>query len=465
MVVATIDKFARMAWEPRIKNIFGVSLKNPPTLIIQDELHLISDALGTLAALYETAIDHMSSKNERQPKIIGSTATIRRASYQCWRLFKREARQFPPSGLDASDSFFYKSDIDNPGRLYLGIHAQGRSPKHTLVWTVGTLGQSATEATLPDESIRDHYHTLVLYFNSLRELGGALVLAADDIPRFLESIVPDADQRRMFSQLKELTGQVPSSEIKSMLRALQRTIYDTEDVDNEPLDLVFSTNMISVGIDVDRLGLMVVNGQPKTTSEYIQATSRVGRPTGSAGLVVTLYNWTRPRDRSHYERFTTYHRSFYRNVESVSVTPFAARARDKALHAVLVSMVRLLIPELSESSLAYEIRNSDDLQQRVRDLAAIIVERAEAVDPDEREATENNLNSLLDHWFDEADHRNDALVWSKFGSKRRCHPVLRNPDAKPSQGMWKTLHSMRDVQKPSPVRILTQSKFRKIDEE
>lgn len=464
MVVGTIDKFARMAWVPRMKSIFGVAHQNPPSLIIQDELHLISDALGTLAALYETAIDHLCSKAGCRPKIIGSTATIRRADHQCRRLFDRDARQFPPSGLDASDSFFYKSDKENPGRLYLGIHAQGRSPKHTLVWTVGTLGQSAIEERIPDEKIRDNFHTLVLYFNSLRELGGALVLAEDDVPRFLESVVQDEDKRRRFNQLKELTGQVPSSEIKSMLKSLAKTIYDDEDLDNEPLDLVFSTNMISVGIDVDRLGIMIVNGQPKTTSEYIQASSRVGRPTGNAGLVVTLYNWTRPRDRSHYERFTTYHNSFYRNVESVSVTPFAARARDKALHAVLVSMVRLLIPELSDKSSACEIRSSEDLRDRVRELVTLIVERAAAVDPEEKDATENNLKSLLDDWINEANHRNKKLVWEKH-KKSGLYAMLRDPAVKEAKGMWKTTHSMRDVQSPSPVKILTQSEFRKIDED
>jgi hypothetical protein len=465
MIVGTIDKFARMAWEPRIKTIFGVDSANPPSLIIQDELHLISDALGTLAALYETAIDHLCTKSGCRPKIIGSTATIRRAAQQCQRLFNREARQFPPSGLNASDSFFYKSDMDNPGRLYIGIHAQGRSPKHTFVWTIGTVGQSAMEPTIPDAEIRDHFHTLVLYYNSLRELGGALVLAEDDIPRFLTSVVPGDVDKRRFTQLKELTGQVPSSEIKSMLKSLKKTIYDEDDLDNEPLDLVFSTNMISVGIDVDRLGVMIINGQPKTTSEYIQASSRVGRPSGSAGLVVTIYNWTRPRDRSHYERFTTYHNSFYRNVESVSVTPFAARARDKALHAVLVSMVRLLIPKLSEKSLAFEIRNSVQLQSHVRELMALIVNRCEAVDPDERDATASNLDILLRDWIDAAEHRNEKLVWDKHKSAFQNHAVLRDPNVRSSQGMWKTTHSMRDVQKPCPVRILTQNQFKKIDEE
>ncbi len=461
MVVGTIDKFARMAWEPRIRRLFGTDDNNPPSLIIQDELHLISDALGTLAALYETAIDYLCSRQGSGPKIIGSTATIRRAEHQCHRLFDRKAVQFPPNGLIASNSFFYRNEDveDSPARLYVGVHAQGRSPKHTLVWTVGTLAQAVMEQTIPDEKLRDPFHTQVLYFNSLRELGGALVLAEDDIPRYLKSIVPDGGHpRRELVHKKELTGQVPSSQIPDMMRDLEKSLHD-DDWCREPLDLVFSTNMISVGIDVDRLGLMVVNGQPKTTSEYIQATSRVGRPLGSAGLVITLYNWTRPRDRSHYERFTAYHNAFYRHVESVSVTPFSARARDRALHAVLVAFSRLLEPGLSERDLAGKLADNESLQTRVQEFARLIYERAQSVDPGEAEATRAQLDVLINEWTHQAEHHRDKLLWNKGPFQPQRYAMLRNPDASIGQGLWVTRHSMRDVQAPTPVRILTKKQI------
>lgn len=458
MVVGTIDKFARMAWEPRVSSLFGGNGSLPPSLIIQDELHLISDSLGTLAALYETAIDHLCTREGSGPKIVGSTATIRRAEGQCWRLFGRTAEQFPPNGLLADDSFFYRNDTKHPGRLYVGIHAQGRSPKHTLAWTIGCLAQSAMPQYIPDERIRDPFHTQVIYFNSLRELGGALVMAEDDVPRFLKSVVPDnGPPRRTLHHIKELTGQVPSSQIKEMLRDLGTSLCD-DNLDREPFDLVFSTNMISVGIDVDRLGLMVVNGQPKTTSEYIQATSRIGRPRGSAGLAVTLYNWTRPRDRSHYERFTAYHQSFYRYVESVSVTPFSARSRDKALHAVLVALSRLQIPELS--STPSSLSSSIEVLQQVRNLAEAIFQRAKSVDNREAEATRNHLDRIITEWLSEAEQHGKSLQWSKHPTQHKVKAMLRNPEsANAAHGVWKALHSMRDVQAPASVQILSKSQI------
>ena len=95
--------------------------------------------------------------------------------------------------------------------------------------------------------------------------------------------------------------------------------------------------MVSVGVDVKRLGLMVVAGQPKTTAEYIQATSRVGR--NYPGVVCTVFNWARPRDLSHYETFEQYHATFYKHVEALSVTPFSPGSLSRGLAALLVGSI------------------------------------------------------------------------------------------------------------------------------
>ncbi len=459
MVIGTVDKFARMPWVPEMRAIFGKGPKPlpPPDMIIQDELHLIGDALGTVAALYEVAIDYLCWQEGTRPKIIGSTATIRRAWEHCAHLFERKACQFPPSGTDAADSFFYTEDRTNPGRLYVGLHAQGRSPKHTLARLVGTLAQGAKR--IVDASARDAYYTNVLYFNSLRELGGALVLAEDDVPRYME-VMPREDEEeelRTFSQVKELTSNLPSSEIPEILKQLETPINELKgagDLDREVIDLLLATNMISVGVDVDRLGLMVVNGQPKTTAEYIQATSRVGRPRASAGLVVTLYNWMRSRDRSHYERFVAYHQAFYRFVESTSVTPFSARARDRALHAVLVSLARVLIDDFSSNDSAGVISTSRKVLERVRELSNVIIRRAGEVDAEEKNDTADQLAELIEEWRKEAKDRN-RLHWNLRRNKKDKEGLLRSAERDSlTFGLWPTPQSMRDVEPASPVRLL-----------
>ncbi len=451
VVIGTVDKFAMMAWEPNIAELFGRGRKTrqPPSLIIQDELHLISDALGTVTALYESAIDHLCSVEGKHPKIVGSTATIRRAGDQAKRLYLRKVQQFPPSGLDHSDSFFYGEDNENPGRLYVGVHAQGRSPKFTLARLIGTLSQSALK--IQDKAVQDHYYTLVAYFNSLRELGGAIVMAYDDVQRYIEAM-PDASQtKRQLLVVQELTSYLPSHEIPDVLALMARGLLD-HDTDSAPIDLLLSTNMISVGVDVDRLGLMVVNGQPKTTSEYIQASSRVGRPKGSAGLVVTLYNWTRPRDRSHYERFRAYHKSFYRYVEATTVTPFSPRARDRALHGVLFSLARLSVPELASNIVAGDQATIN----KVRQLSGVLAKRAEYVDQREAVHTAHDLEDIIGMWVDGAE---GSATWRKEKGTNRYFLIQPSKTGVQAAVFPPTPQSMRDVDPPAPVRLLNVSEL------
>ncbi len=449
MVVATLDKFAMMAWKPEMSALFGAHRYPPPDLIIQDELHLIGDSLGTIAALYEIAIDYLCSVKGIRPKIIGSTATIRRAGRQVKMLFNRGLEQFPPHGIDSRDSFFSCSDTANAGRLYVGVHAQGRSPKHTLARLMGLLAQ-APLLVAGNAVLEDQYTTLVAYFNSLRELGGAIVLAEDDTRQYIDSLPPrgGGTSWRLPQYIEELTSHRRSEEIPLLLEQMKVGLPGTAEA--EPLDLVLATNMISVGVDVDRLGLMVVNGQPKTTAEYIQASSRVGRPDESAGLVVTLYNWTRPRDRSHYERFRTYHESFYRFVEATSVTPFSDRALDRALHGVLASMVRQSVVPLADNASAGLIVRQEN-HERVTQLMRIIGERVMSITDDV--VVSDRVKSFLLYLVDE-----EWCVYAEGGSLNwagtsRESGLLMPPNAHHSnRGKWRTLMSMRDVEPESPVR-------------
>ena len=303
----------------------------PPDLIIQDELHLISGPLGTMAGLYETAIDALCERqvdgHRIRPKIVASTATVRRASDQTRALFARSGvEMFPPPGPDRRDSFFAttKAIADQPGRLYIGLAAQGRSLKVVLLRSYLALLGATQKAWLEAGGKKnpanpaDPYMTLLGYFNSLRELGGSRRIVEDEVT---SRVAGYGSQRRV----GEATGSFADREISrdvSELTSRERTdqVSDTKRrlglsfVDSDRVDVALATNMISVGLDITRLGLMVVLGQPKAAAEYIQATSRVGRDKEKPGLVVTLLNIHRPRDRSHFERFEAFHASFYRSV-------------------------------------------------------------------------------------------------------------------------------------------------------
>ncbi len=397
-LIATVDKFAAMPWTGQVSKFFGkvhnivkegndagfysqcdvaegrslpgVALQPgglpPPDLIIQDELHLISGPLGTMVGLYETALEELCCRKAGEkvirPKIIASTATVRRSQSQIQALFARPHLQvFPPQGPDRRDSFFARTvtaDI-SPARLYVGVAAQGRNPKSVLLRTYLTLlgaGEKAfktCEAQGAAPNPADPYMTLVGYFNSLRELGGARRIVEDEVTSRLRKYgerlrVGEKRGHGLFANREisfdvlELTSRESTSKVAEAKKRLEEAFYRSDKKsESKGVDVAIATNMISVGLDISRLGLMVVFGQPKTTSEYIQASSRVGREKEKPGLVVTLLNLNRPRDRSHYERFGYYHRTFYRSVEATSVTPFSPRALDRGLAGTVVALARL----------------------------------------------------------------------------------------------------------------------------
>ena len=441
LLIGTIDKFAQIVRRKEITSLFGLETGQPPDLILQDELHLISGPLGTVAGLYEAAIDRMFSSRGARPKVIGSTATIRRASDQVASLFDRETAQFPPSGIDIDDSAFALVDRKAPGRRYVGVTTAGRSAKFTLQAVAASLLQSAF-AGAADDRERDPYWTLVSYFNSLRELGGALVLMQDDVNDGISLLAQRRNEAPRHPEfIEELTSRRTQAEVRDMLDRLAIP-SDAEGA----LDVVLATNMLSVGVDIPRLGLMLVNGQPKGIAEYIQATSRVGRG-DVPGLVVAVLNNAKARDRSHYESFPTWHETLYRDVEPTSVTPFASRARDRALHAVLVALVRHLVPGMLDKP-ALDDRAVD----ATRELIGDIVQRSSAIDPEET-AVQMELERCLDTW----EFRAPQSYWTRrtrgslLQDAERA-ATLRAMGRLPGEA-WPTLNSMRSVEASTRFRL------------
>jgi hypothetical protein len=404
-LIATVDKFAAMPWSGAVAGFFGRVQRSdkhgfygasepdrgavlpgggllPPDLIIQDELHLISGPLGTMVGLYETALEQLAVRGKVRPKIVASTATVRRADSQIHALFCRsQVDIFPPPGPDRRDSFFALTLQVNPedpltnGRLYVGIEAQGRSPKVAMLRVyLALLGAGQkwySELRGKGDNPADPYMTLVGYFNALRELGGARRLIEDEVRYRLttyaerlrvgetEGLFAD---REIAHEPVELTSRVDTSAVAEAKRKLGLAYAEKSRV-----DVAIATNMISVGLDITRLGLMVVFGQPKASAEYIQATSRVGRDPHRPGLVVTILNVHKPRDRSHYERFAAYHQTFYRSVEATSVTPFSPRALDRGLAASLVALARLGMDVMTPPKGAMEILNTRNALSAVVD--------------------------------------------------------------------------------------------------
>ncbi len=440
LLIGTADKFAQIVRNSNTGRLFGLGTPNRrPDLIIQDELHLISGPLGTMAGIYEIAIDALCTSAGKRPKVIGSTATIRRAEDQIRALFDRDTFQFPPPGLDHRDSgFAVAADPDTvPGRLYAGVTTAGRSAKFTLQAVTASLLQSSAADGLSNDA-RDKYWTLVTYFNSLRELGGALVLMQDDTAKSVEDYARRREREvpRAVSAVTELTSRVESSRIPEILKQLERRAGDPE-----AIDVVLASNMISVGVDVSRLGVMVVNGQPKGIAEYIQSTSRVGR-SKVPGLVVGVYNANKARDRSHFETFRTWHQTLYREVEATSVTPFAARARDRALHAPLVAIARHHV-----KSLLNEPIDAASASEALDRIASYIARRAESIDSEEAAAVQTYLEQRVREWISRgtlpyywSDFKDGSLLVSAETAAERTASGKRKSKA------WPTPNSLRSVE-------------------
>jgi len=440
LLLATVDKFARMAWVGQVRSFFGSGCRRPPELIIQDELHLISGPLGTLVGIYETAIDALCSWKGVPPKILASTATIRRADDQCKGLFARQVQLFPPTGLLEGDSYFARSDNSVPGRLYIGVMGQGHTSSTSMIRVTAALLQAPIDLGLSGDDL-DAYWSLIAYHNSMRELGKSLAFIRDDIPARIRVICLDqAKQRELKDEnCDELTSNIHANRLSRMLDNLSHR-YNEEGC---PAFLA-CTNMFSVGVDVQRLGLMLMNGQPKSTSEYIQATSRVGR--GVPGLIVTLLSPTKPRDRSHYERFIAYHQSIYREVEPTSVTPFAPPARERALHAILVALVRHGLG-LNGNEQAGRFNDGIPGLDKIVDFI-----KARILIVDERELTPSidELTDLIRSWSGTAEEYSSLAYESKHKSKKA---LLRPAGSNFMEG-WDTLNSLRNVDKSCVINVI-----------
>ncbi|HWK25181.1 MAG TPA: DISARM system helicase DrmA [Solirubrobacter sp.] len=528
-VIATVDKFARLAREGEAASLFGfvgkrcgrhgyvhsdyagctvgshaasgvhppasvmpVGRLRPPDLIIQDELHLITGALGTAVGLFEVAVETLCSWETPdgvpvKPLIVASTATMRNAGEQVRQLYGRRVEIFPPQVLDVADTFFSREvpvSDRNPGRRYVGVSAQGvrlSSAEIRVAEVLLLAGQTLFDRAGIEA---DPYMTLVGYFNATRELAGMRRYMDDDISTRVGNPRQESGFPRRYGtafgslNIAELTSRIAGADIGKILdrlglefdlrfdttAAVQCRIADIRakrkpsQRDGEaPFDVVLATSMLQVGVDVQRLGLMLVVGQPKNTAEYIQASSRVGRDAARPGLVVALGNWARPRDLAHFEQFRHYHETFYKQVEALSVTPFSPTSLERGLDGLLISAARVaqatIADGLSPERDAGRIGSQHDT---VVALIGRLKSRILAASRDEEVTKRANdlLTNRIDRWASRAGLATElhkTLVYERTGDGNKYLPLIISPENRDAgvgseEAPFVIANSMREVQ-------------------
>jgi hypothetical protein len=487
LLISTVDKFARLAWEERAGSFFGNNGNRPPELIIQDELHLISSALGSIVGLYEVAIDTVLISRGMRAKYIASTATIKNADKQVKTLFAREMAIFPPPGLRYDDSYFAKTVPleQKAGRLYVGYLAPLLDRQHCLEPLAGVLLSNPVKLFKDDEQFMDKWWTQIVYHGSLKGVGNSRTLyqsgvssylnkftlenmendIENDFPNFLKDKnlksqsdfkkIEDTNVKAIVDQylpireirVKTLTSNQTAEENAQIFDALAKNKDDTESV-----DVALATNMISVGLDVSRLALMIINGQPLTTAEYIQASSRVGRGE-TPGIVFVNYYKTQARSLSHYENFRSYHDSFYRFVEPSSLTPFTFQARSRALHAALVIAIRHSGIGMLHNDMAGNFDKDNDLIKKVIKEMKIRCKLAIGNKKEMIKKTDEHINLLVSEWDNEVQYckkNKTKLVYNS--NDRNFNNIICNFETE--NGLWQTLQSMRNVESSAVLKLL-----------
>jgi hypothetical protein len=454
ILLATVDKFARLQFRPEAGRLLGLGTTfKQPSLIIQDELHLLSGPLGTTVAVFDAVIQLLLSRSGPSPKIVASTATIRASEEQVGGLYGRKVALYPPSGLDDDRTFFSRPVESGEGRLYVGLMPQSVSQPSAVIAAVTPMVEmpEALAARAPSAASRDAYWTLVMYHNSLRELGRTGTLVVDDVNGRLE---PRAERLGFplrpvrAGKVLELTSRRGAEELPKDLRALRVRA----DESSEAVDVVLSSNMLSVGIDIPRLALMLMVGQPKTTAEYIQATSRVGRG-DTKGVVVTLFRSSRARDRSHFETFRGYHEALYRSVEPTSVTPWSLASRARSLAGALVALLRQSFTELAPNDAADRLDLKDNrIREAVDRLADRFLGYVTRADNLEAAETRSAMWSLLRDWDRRATQARETGEPLYYQHTKKDQAALLKKFGQPGEG-WLVGDSMRSVEPNVAVEV------------
>lgn len=454
-IIATVDSFAKLSWhERKTNNIFNKDLEgvDPPELIIQDELHLIEGPLGSLVGLYDQLVRNFCS-SEKPVKIVGSTATISNAKYQVKHLYgNRDLALIPPPEKKWGNSFFMQeSKKSGEDRIYVGLMSTSLSAPLTSQKIIAICLNASTifrrdhaENESQLANCIDPYWTILSYFNSTKELSYAAAqvleikswnkrenkyLGLFDFDHLTRYVPPN--------RCTEITGRQEQSELNKVRNKLKTKLNWSnthEDRDNQPLDIVLATNMISVGVDVPRLGLMIINGFPKSTAEYIQASSRIGRE--HPGIVLMSYRGSKKRDLSHYENFKNMHQSIYKTVEPISVSPFSSGARSKGLIGLISAYLQFHNPKEDPSRY---------IRSELEEAADWVLNEAKKLHSHDSKLIAScrlDLNDLIELWL-----KSKPTKWGKMYISNEEEKVLCAPftGVKNDKFVFNQLTSLRSV--------------------
>lgn len=453
ILFATVDKFAMLAWKGEATNLFNQNRK--PDLIIQDELHLLNGTLGSLVGLFENALLELCSTENQKPKIIASTATVKNVDKQILGLYGRKARIFPQYATNSDDTFFSKV-IPASKRKYIGLLPTGKTTVVTNLQLLASLMYARLEIwqQSTNKADADNFWTILSYFKSLKEIGRFANKINSELKptvkqlqvRYLnDSYLLANNYQKLSYRNVELTSRIPNEKIKKNLDKLD-TQFDGSLEKHKSYDIVLATNMISVGLDVSRLGVMLMNGMPPNTAEYIQASSRVARK--NEGVVFTLYDPFNTRDISFYEDFVQFHKTFYKQVEPLSVTPFAENALDKMLFTMILAYFRHTTQYTANNTANALI--SDDVKRELKTNLNKIFSAHKFAEQD-LELINEKIDEILKSWRFKIDAQNDLKYYWKDHKKESLVTPLQ--EKLNDSDVLVAMQSMRSVEPNSEILI------------
>ena len=451
ILFATVDKFAALAWKGESTSLFNNGSNRKPELIIQDELHLLNGTLGSLVGLFENALLEICDN----PKIIASTATVKNVDKQILGLYGRDARVFPQYATNSDDTFFSKV-IDESKRKYIGVLPTGKTTVVTNLQLLASLMFARLEIwkKSTDKSDADSFWTLLSYFKSLKEIGRFSNKINSELKPIIKQLqvrylIDDYNSANNYLKLSyrniELTSRIPNEKIKKNLDKLDIQ-FNGDLKDHKAYDLVLATNMISVGLDVGRLGVMIMNGMPPNTAEYIQASSRVARK--NEGVVFTLYDPFNSRDLSFYEDFVQFHKTFYKQVEPLSVTPFAENALDKMLFTLILAYFRHTT-QYTDNDTATAL-SYDDVKSDLKNNLVQLFQSHQFAQND-LELIFEKIDRILDSWRTRVQDKGDMKYYLPFKPEQSL--IMPSSESSDEEYPLKAMQSMRSVEPSAEILI------------